>query len=73
MNVKFHKERLNHKRLNEADVTEQYHDVTSNRLAIMENLGTEGGINRIWETIGGNIKISAKESISYYGMKKHKS
>jgi hypothetical protein len=29
-------------------------------------------INKAWETIRQNIKISAKESVGYYEMKKHK-
>jgi hypothetical protein len=29
-------------------------------------------INTIWETIRENIKISAKESLGYYELKKHK-
>jgi hypothetical protein len=29
-------------------------------------------INRAWEIIRENIKISAKESLDYYEMKKHK-
>jgi fructose-1-phosphate kinase PfkB-like protein len=28
-------------------------------------------INRAWETIRENIKISAKESLGYYELKKH--
>jgi hypothetical protein len=28
-------------------------------------------INRVWETIGENIKISAKERAGYYELKKH--
>jgi hypothetical protein len=38
----------------------------------LENLGVEVDINRAWETIRGNIKISAKESLEYYELKKHK-
>jgi hypothetical protein len=30
------------------------------------------GTNRVWETIRDNIKISAKESLGYYELKKHK-
>jgi hypothetical protein len=30
-------------------------------------------INTAWETIRENIKISAKDSLSYYELKKHKS
>jgi hypothetical protein len=29
-------------------------------------------INKAWETITQNIKISAKESLGYYELKKHK-
>jgi hypothetical protein len=29
-------------------------------------------INRDWETVGENIKISAKELLCYYELKKHK-
>jgi hypothetical protein len=29
-------------------------------------------VNKAWETIRENIKISAKESLGYYELKKHK-
>jgi hypothetical protein len=32
----------------------------------------EDEINSAWETIRENIKISAKESLGYYEVKKHK-
>jgi hypothetical protein len=35
-------------------------------------LDDEDEINIIWETIRENIKISAKESLGYYELKKHK-
>jgi hypothetical protein len=38
----------------------------------LENLDTEVDINRAWETIRENIKISTKESLGYYELKKHK-
>jgi hypothetical protein len=40
----------------------------------LENLDVEVDINRVWETtrIRENIKISAKESLDYYELKKHK-
>jgi hypothetical protein len=38
----------------------------------VENSDSEVDINRAWETIRENIKISAKESLGYYGLKKHK-
>jgi hypothetical protein len=38
----------------------------------VEELDTEVDINRAWETITENIKISSKESLGYHEMKKHK-
>jgi hypothetical protein len=38
----------------------------------LENLDTEVDVNKAWETIRENIKISAKESLGYYELKKHK-
>jgi hypothetical protein len=35
-------------------------------------LDVEVDINRAWETVRENIKISAKESLGYYELKKHK-
>jgi hypothetical protein len=37
----------------------------------LENLDFEVDINRAWETIRGNIKISARENLGYFEMKKH--
>jgi hypothetical protein len=38
----------------------------------LENSDSEVDVNRAWETIRENIKISAKESLGYYELKKHK-
>jgi hypothetical protein len=38
----------------------------------LENIDTEVDINKAWETIRENTKISANESIGYYELKKHK-
>jgi hypothetical protein len=65
-------ERLNLKKLNEAEGKEQYHVQISNRFASLELLGEEVDINGAWETIRENIKISAKDSLDYYELKKHK-
>jgi hypothetical protein len=46
--------------------------VVSNRFAALEDLDTEVEINSAWETIRENIKISAKESLGYFELKKHK-
>jgi hypothetical protein len=67
-----HMERFNLKKLKEVDGKEQYHTDITNRFAALENLHTEVDINKAWETIGENINISAKESLGYYELKKHK-
>jgi hypothetical protein len=46
--------------------------VLRSQIAALEDLDTEVEINTAWETIRGNIKISAKENLSYYELKKHK-
>jgi hypothetical protein len=38
----------------------------------LEDLDAAVDINSAWETIGKDIKISAKESLGYYELKKHK-
>jgi hypothetical protein len=38
----------------------------------LENLVAEMDVKRTWKTISENIKISAKESLGYYELKKHK-
>ncbi|PNF31408.1 hypothetical protein B7P43_G04074 [Cryptotermes secundus] len=65
-------ERFNLKKLNEVEGKEQYCVEISNRCAALENLDTEVDVNKAWETIRKNIKISAKESLGYYEPKKHK-
>jgi hypothetical protein len=63
-------ERFNLKKLNEVDGKEQFR--VSNRFAALEELDTEVEINSAWETVRQNIKISAKESLRYFELKKHK-
>jgi hypothetical protein len=57
-----HMERFNLKKLSK----ERYRVEISNRSAALENLDTEGDVNKAWENIRQNIKISAKESLGYY-------
>jgi hypothetical protein len=66
-------ERFSLKKLNEAESKEQYHVEISNRFTALRNLDTEVIINIAQETIRIKIKISAKESLGYYELKKHKS
>jgi len=65
-------ERFNLRMLNELEVRKQYQIKISNRLAALENLNDSEGINRTWENMKENIKISAKESLSLYELKQRK-
>jgi hypothetical protein len=65
-------ERFNLKKLNEVEDKEQCCVEISNRFAALENLDAEVDFNRALETIRENIKISAKENLGYYELKKHK-
>jgi hypothetical protein len=65
-------ERFNLKMLNEVEDKEQYRVEVSNRFAALEGLDTEVEINSAWETIRDNIKTSAKYSLCYFELKKHK-
>jgi hypothetical protein len=69
---RIHMERFNLKKLNEVEGKKQYRVEISNRFAALENLDTEVDINKAWETIRENIKVSAEESPGYYEVKKHK-
>jgi hypothetical protein len=62
---RFHLERFNLSK-------EQYHVGVSNRFAALENLDAEVENNSAWEMIRENITISAKESLGYAELKKHK-
>jgi hypothetical protein len=65
-------ERFNLKKLNEVESKEQYRVEIKNMFPVSENLDTKVDINRASETIRENIKISAKESLRYYELKKNK-
>jgi hypothetical protein len=63
--------RFNLKKLNEVECKGQDPVEILNRYAALEKLDDEVDINRAWETARENIKISAKESLGYYELKKH--
>jgi hypothetical protein len=69
---RFDMERFNLKKLNDVGGKEQFRVEVSNRFAALEDLDTEVEINNAWETIRENIKISAKECLGYFELKKHK-
>jgi hypothetical protein len=60
------------KKLSQVEGKEQFCVEVSNRFAALEDLDAEVEINSAWETIRENIKISAKESLGYFELKKHK-
>jgi hypothetical protein len=65
-------ERFNLRQLNEEKVKEQYQVTIKNKFAALENLDDNEDINKAWETIRQNIKISAKESIRLCESKSYK-
>jgi hypothetical protein len=67
---RFDMERFNLKKLNDVEGKEQFRVEVSNRFAALEDMDTEVEINSAWETIRGNIKMSAKESLGYFEQKK---
>jgi len=69
---KFDVERFNLRTLNELEVRKQYQIEISNRFAALDNLSDSEDINRAWENMKDNIKISTKENPSLYELKQHK-
>jgi hypothetical protein len=53
-------------------VRKQFQIEISNRFEALENLNDSEDINRAWENIRKNIKISAKETLGLYTQKQHK-
>jgi hypothetical protein len=64
--------RFNLKKLNEGEVKEQYQVTIKNRFSALENSEDNGDINRAWDTVTENIKISAKECIGHCEAKRQK-
>jgi hypothetical protein len=64
-------ERFSLKKFNEVEGKEQYRVEVSNRFAVLEDLNAGVKINSAWEMIRENIKISAKESLCYYELRKY--
>jgi hypothetical protein len=63
-------ERFNFKKLTEGKV--QFRVEVSYRFAALEVLDAELEINSAWQTIRENTKISVKESLGYFELKKHR-
>jgi hypothetical protein len=65
---RLHMERFNPKKLNGVEGKEKYCVGVSNRFAALD---AEVNINSAWEMITEYTKISAKESLGYYELKKY--
>jgi hypothetical protein len=63
---RFLMERFNLKKLNAVECREQCQVEISSRFTALENLDTEVYMNRAWETVRENIKISARGSLGCY-------
>jgi hypothetical protein len=61
-------ERFNHKTLNKIKRKEVE---ILNMFVALEHIEAEVEIHSAWETIRENMRISTKESIGYYELKKH--
>jgi hypothetical protein len=65
-------QRSNLKKLNKAENKQNFCVEVSNRSAALEDLDAEVEINSAWEIIREIIKMTAKESLGYFELKKHK-
>jgi hypothetical protein len=65
-------ERYNLKNLSEREVRKEFQTEISNRFEALENLNDSEDVNRAWENIREDIKISAKETLGLYRQKQHK-
>jgi hypothetical protein len=63
---------FNLKKVNEGDIKEQYQVTIRKKLVALENLQHNWDINRAWDDIRENIKISTQETLGYCESKHHK-
>ena len=65
-------ERFNLRKLKDLEVKKQYHTEITNRFSALGNISDDEDINRAWDNIKENIKISAKASLGLHELKQHK-
>jgi hypothetical protein len=65
-------QRFDLRKLNDAEVKEQYQVKIANRFATLENCDDNVHMNTAWKNIRENIKTSAKESLGHYELQQHK-
>jgi hypothetical protein len=68
----FDRGRFNPRQLRDLEVRKQCQIKISNRFAALENLNDNEDVNRTWENIKENIKLSTKESLGLYELKQHR-
>jgi len=66
------RQRLNFRKLNEPEVTEQNQAEIKKKFAALQNWNDDEDINRNWENIKENIQISVKESLGLDEFKQNK-
>jgi hypothetical protein len=65
-------QRFNPRKLNDAEVKEQYQVKIKNRFTALENFDDNVDMNRAWKNIRENIKKSATDSLGHYELQQHK-
>jgi hypothetical protein len=65
-------QRFDPRKLNDAEVKEQYQIKITNRFAALENFDNNVDMNRAWENIRENIRASVKEILGHYELQQHK-
>ena len=73
VNKQYSNLKCNLRKQNELEVLKQYQIKISDRFVGLENLSVSEDINKAFENIKENIKTSAKESLSLFQLKQHKS
>jgi hypothetical protein len=68
---KFDMQRFDLRKINDAEVKEQYQVKIINRFAALKNFDDNVDMNRAWENIRKNIKISAEQSLGHYELQQH--
>jgi hypothetical protein len=69
---KFDMHRFDLRKLNDAEVKEQYQVKISNSFAALGNCDDTVDMSRAWENIRENMKTSAKESLGHYDLQQRK-
>jgi hypothetical protein len=67
----FDVERFNLRKLNDLESRKEYQTEIEKSLAALEHFCDSEDINRVWENIKEDVKISAKESLGLYELKQH--